>query len=230
MMHITIKSSSTNATMTALVDREDSVYFLMCLIEEGLGVPLDQQQLVWWDREIAGHCKVGECGLQHGALVHLNTMMNVEVKNIDTNDIVKIRVDDRATVLDLKGKISQDCGILVTIQLLIFGRKILQDSRMLRDCDVAHKDSLTVTAALARDERRPADQIQIFLKTLDRMQIMTIVLRLSMTVTQVKQVILDQLRLTVQKLIFGRTVLDDQHSLHFYGVKQQSTVHMIVVR
>ncbi|KAJ0817849.1 putative Ubiquitin-like domain-containing protein [Helianthus annuus] len=126
------------------------------------------------------------------------------------------------TIIKVKSKIERMEGIPVDEQVLIFNKVVLEDRGTVLDFQIKEKSTLT----LLQRSRGLKRFMKIFIKTLTGDQTITLEVKPSYTIHDIKAKIQDEVHIPPddQELIFNKMVLHNTDTLASYSINNKSTL------
>ena len=152
-----VKTRSGKSTITLDVVPEDTIQNVKRKITDEIGIPANQQQLVFQDQELEDDCTLESCDITRDSTIELVFTRNhgneihiyVEMQN-GIRIVIYVSLED--TITNVKRKINDMVGIPVNQQLITFGDYELEDDRTLRDYSVEH--GCTLSMVTTRETRK----------------------------------------------------------------------------
>lgn len=213
-------------TMMLHATTEDTIQSVKKKITDEFGIPTDQQQLIFDDKNLEDGRTLYDYNISREsslrlALRHRGDGMRLFVKTPTGKTAITLDVVSKDTIKNVKKKITEELGIPVDQQRLTFAGKTLEDDHTLRNYNI-QTDS-TLRLILGRG-------MQIHVKTQAERTI-TLVVVPEETIANVKTKILDENGMPVeyQCLVYAGKILNDNHTLNDYKIKGESTLHLIPV-
>jgi len=193
--------------------------------EQILGIPFEQQLLLFAGKPIADGRILDDYNIPNEATVHIVILprrLQIFVKDL-TGKVTTLQLEISDTIANVKDKIHNKEGILPTQQRLIFDGRELEDKNTLVD------ENIRMDSILHLILRHGGSNMQIFVKTLTG-RIITLQVKSSDTIKIVKQKIQEKEGIPPdrQRLFFDSKKLEDYHSLIDYNIQHDATLHMVV--
>ena len=111
-------------------------------IEKQLSLPVDQQRLSFRGREVDEILNLKSQGIGHGSVLILEPMV-IRLET-PTGRELQFKVEATDTILRIKKMIFKANRTPVISQCIMFGGEELQDKKTLQECELEHKDILTM--------------------------------------------------------------------------------------
>ena len=147
LLSVKTQSGKTKITMDAVSG--DTIHYVKRKITDEIGIPANQQQLMFQDQELEDDCTLESCDITRDSTIELfftrnyGNEMHIYVKMQNGIRIV-IDVSLEDTITNVKRKIHDMVGIPVNQQLINFGDYELEDDHTLRDYGVEHGSTLSM--------------------------------------------------------------------------------------
>ncbi|PKU59498.1 Polyubiquitin [Dendrobium catenatum] len=204
-------------TLPLNVKHMETVQKLKVMIQDEVGIPLDQQLLIFCGKPLKDYQLLSACGIIKDSTVYV--MMNPLAElliyvHMACDNTFSLEVKAGYTISDVKVIVESLRGIPAS-QIKVFRDGVeLQDSSTLSFYKIKHQSVLHLQA-----------QIQIFAKLMTG-KIITITAEASDTIAIIITKIASKTKFKSKnlKLKYAGKLLEDQKTLAFYGIKRESTI------
>jgi len=234
---IFVKTRSEKTVISIEIEPGHTVQALKRKIKEETGIPSNQQHITFDGEELKDGLTLHSYGIRHGSVLYMRPyLFDVEapdfvnrifVKTQSEKTVISIEIEPGHTVRALKREIMDQTGIPINQQHITFDGEELEYDLTLDSYGIRHGSVLYIHSCLFDVEA--ADFVsKIFVKTQSEKTVISIDIEPGRTVQALKREIKDETGIpTKQQLItFDSQLLEDDLTLHSYGITHGSVLYM----
>jgi ubiquitin len=216
-MHIHVQTPQ-DKIVTINVHPNDTIQNVKEKVEEKEGIPVDEQRLTFQGKELKKpKATLDDTGIKHGDTLKLEPMTIYVRTPHGKKTIMLDHVQSTDTIRDIKDRVYDLEGVPVKDQRLLFKDQNLdEDNRTLKDYGIVHNDILDLEGMCILVKENWADRT------------FKLDVEPQFTIDKIKDMIQDQEGHDKenQYLIFKGRLLDDEPTLHDYGVKHKDVLNL----
>ena len=127
--------------LVPVVVGQDTVLALKSVLEEELGVPLEQQRLFFQGQPLENQVSLSQCGVQDKSEVGLVVMIPITVKTL-TGQAFSLHVATNESVNEVKARVARETGVPQEQQRLLYGGMPMNDNSSLDAYEVSCGDEI----------------------------------------------------------------------------------------
>ena len=222
-MPMAVKTRTGN-TITLVVDCNDTIEKVKFMLYNKIGLPPEEQCLLLDGKMLEDKHTLHYYNFQKQLTPQLVIPSKGEYFWIFvTNEIVTValQVKNSDTVDDLKAKIENRTGLLPAQQKLKLDNKYLEDGQTLSDCSVQNEDFIDLVL------QKDGGKKKIFVNTLT--DTISMLVETSNTISTIKTMIHEQdgVPTDQQQLVYAGKLLEDGLTLGDYGIEAEATLDLI---
>ena len=125
--------TTTGEIITLEVETSDKIKTIKFKIQERIGIPHDQQQLISAGKPLEDSYPVSHYSIEDGSTLMVHNHMQVILKMHDTEKTTALRIEASECI---KTKIWDKKGILPDLYKLVFNDEVLEDNHTASDCNL----------------------------------------------------------------------------------------------
>ena len=221
-MTVFVKTVTDKTMITLNVVPDDFILKVKRKIMDEVGIPVSQQRLTFDDEILEDDCIILKDSTLQLIPMTCGSYMQIHVETLTGNlkRRLSLEVVPEDTIENVKKKISEEDGIPVECEGIIFGDKELKDWHTLKDYNI-QRDS---TLVLNRD---PLGDMPIMIKTLTGKTI-TLNVKPETSIKNIKVEIQKRKGISIhkQRLHFGGQELKDDSVLRDHNIGKESTLYL----
>jgi len=225
---IFVKTQSEKTVISIEIEPGHTVRALKREIKDETGIPSNQQYISFDGEELKDGLTLHSYGIRPGSVLYMHScLLDVEapelvnrifVKTQSEKTVISIEIEPEHTVRALKREIMDETGIPTKQQYITFDGEELRDDLTLDIYGIRHGSVLYMCPHI----------LSIFVKTLNGKYLITIDIKPGHSVRGLKREIMDETGMPTkqQHITFDGEELEDDHTLHSYGIRDGSVLYM----
>ena len=149
-MQLFVKTRSGKTVISLDLEEEDTIRDVKKIITGEVGIPADQQQLIFDDKQLEDGCTLSDYNIPPESILLLDVThpsgynMQIFVNTGDGRTTITLHVAPGDTIRNVKRKIMDQVKIPSEKQSIICNDKELEDDQPLKDYGIEHKSTLFV--------------------------------------------------------------------------------------
>ena len=211
-------------TLNLTVSSDDSIENVKQKLQDQIGIPPDQQRLIFAEQHLEDKRILSDYNIHHKGSLHLvlrpKSQMKIFVETPD-GDTVILEVQPYHSIKNVKQHL-KDLLPPHRQSLLVFAGKQLEDDNTLRYYNIQNKSTVHLATYVS--------PMKIYFKMLTGKIVTLETVNSADSIEYVKQMFQEKEGIPPdqQRLIFASTQLQDSHTLDYYHIQNESTIHVVL--